>query len=129
MSRWFASVLLLPLIATPASAQTLVDGTFPPGLPIDFAQMHAAVSDGFYDPASTRYRKLVVVDRFVMDLVICGWISSRNSRGVYTPYYPFGYRLKDGYVYMGLNFRSSTVSTTTMAALADFGCPKEALGL
>ncbi len=129
MLRWIAAILLLPLFPAYASAQVIVDGTFPPGLRIDFSQMHAAVSDGFYDPASTRYRKLVVVDRFVMDLVICGWMSSRNSRGVYTPYYPFGYRIKDGAIYLGLNFRSSRISTTTMAALADFGCPKDALGL
>lgn len=129
MRRWIVALLLLPLLIRPASAQTIVEGTFPSGLRIDLAQMHAAVAEGFYDPASTRYRKLVVVDRFILDLVICGWISSRNSRGVYTPFYPFGYRLKDGSVYMGLNFRSATNSTTTMAALAEFGCTREALGL
>ena len=124
-----AMISLVVATAVPAAAQTVVEGTFPPGLQLTLKQMNDVVSKAFYDPASTRYRGLVVEDRLVMDLVICGWLSSKNSRGVYTAYYPFAYGVKDGSVYIGMNYHNPSSGQRTMAALADFGCAKEALGL
>ena len=112
-----------------ADAQSVVDGSFPAGLQMTLEQMNDVVSKAFYDPASTRYRGLVVEDRLVMDLVICGWLTSKNSRGVYTSYYPFAFGVKDSSVYIGMNYHSPSSGQRTMAALADFGCTKEALGL
>lgn len=119
---------MLVMAASPALAQTDTDNSYPK-VTVSFQRMHQAVAAGFYDPASTRYRGMSVVDRFVMDLVVCGWVSSRNSRGVYTAYYPFGYRLKTGAVYIGINYLTPGASDRTRLALSDFGCTAEALGL
>lgn len=129
--RFVSLALAILLIATarPVAAQTLLDGSFPADLPISFTQMHQRISEGFYEPASTRYRRIVVVDRRVADYVICGWLSSRNSRGVYTAFYPFGYRVSTGSFYIGVTYLIPSLGPRSRLALADFGCPAGALGL
>lgn len=128
----FARLFLLSalgLFPAVAMAQTDLDNSYPDGLTVSFQAMHAAIAAGFYDAASTRYRRMSVQDRFVMDLVVCGWLSSRNSRGVYTAFYPFGYRVKTGAAYVGVNYLNPAHGAQTRQALADFGCPEAALGL
>lgn len=127
--RHLALLLCAVLTASPALAQTDLDNSYPQGLTVSLQRMHADITRGFYDAASTRYRRMTVEDRFVMDLVVCGWLSSRNSRGVYTAFYPFGYRVKTGAAYVGVNYLSAVHGEETRQALAEFGCPAAALGL
>jgi len=131
MRNAFAAFALLAAAfhAQPVVAQTVLDNSFPTDLPVTMAEMHAAVAQSFYDPASTRYRRLVVVDRQVADYVICGWLSSRNSRGLYTAFCPFGFNVRNHSVYIGVNYLSPALGSRSRLALADFGCPAEALGL
>lgn len=119
---------LASLLPGLAAGQTVLDDSFPADLPVSFAQLHQQLTSRFYDPPSTRYRRFVVVDRLVADYVICGWLSSRNSRGVYTSFYPFAYRVRTGAAFLAVTYLQPSRSAAARATLAEFGCTSEVLG-
>lgn len=78
-----------------ASGQTILDGEYPSNAPVDFEEMHHAVSSSYDDPRSAQYKELSVVDD-ATGAVVCGFANFKNANGGYAPYEPFVVELRDG---------------------------------
>lgn len=78
-----------------ASGQTILDGDYPASAPVNFEDMHKAVSSSYDDPQSAQYKELSVVDDGT-GTVVCGFANFKNASGGYDPFEPFVVEIRDG---------------------------------
>jgi hypothetical protein len=116
------SFLVNTIAIQPAHSQTLLDGSFPNGSGVSFADLHRRVGATLLDPRSAQYRGLLLVRSSDGGKVICGWVNARNSMGGYTQFVPFYYDLKYGAQVLDQFNTSSALRQLGLEMLRIKGC-------
>ena len=75
-----ASFVAFLTLSSHASAQTVLDDSFPLDAGVAIDQMHSAVSGDFLDPTSAQYKGLVLRNKGYK-LAICGLVNAKKPTG------------------------------------------------